>query len=154
MALLTTTDLGDAALLAGNFSVAYLELGSDQIASADYKAATDIGTAIKSLIAQFMITSNEFQFVAVDTDDTAAYDDFRTLGLWDGDPADAGSELLAIGSTGSAQVYGEKPLGIDLIVSGGLRLLASQVIVGVVYAGADHRQRADWQPRAGQWRRV
>ena len=125
MPTLTLTNAGSGALFSGDFDPTHMELGSDEL-TGGLAAITDIGTVIRELSISYMLTGNEIQFASIDTDDAEAYDDFRTLGVWAGDPSNSNSILLGVGSTGDATIYGEKSLGRDLLVSGSFQLTTAQ----------------------------
>ena len=125
MPTLTLHDDGAQALFDGDFDPTHMQLGSDAITSG-LDTLPDIGTVVRTLSISYMLTGNEIQFASIDTDDAEAYDDFRTLAVWAGDPSDAGSILLGVGSTGDTTIYGEKQLGRDLLVSGSFLLTTAQ----------------------------
>ena len=125
MPTLTLTNAGSAALFSGDFDPTHMELGSDAL-TGGLAGVTDIGTVVRELSISYMLTGNEIQFASIDTNDTEAYDDFRTLAVWAGDPSDSNSILLGAGSTGDTTIYGEKNLGRDLLVSGSFSLSAAQ----------------------------
>ncbi len=125
MPILALTNAGSAALFSGHFDPTHMELGSDALLG-NLVGITDIGTVVRELTIAYMLTGNEIQFASIDTNDAQAYDDFRTLAVWAGDPSLASSILLGANSTGDATIYGEKKLGRDLLVSGGFLLTIAQ----------------------------
>ena len=125
MPTLTLHDDGAQALFDGDFDPTHMQLGSDALTSG-LDTLTNIGTVVQTLLISYMLTGNEIQFASIDTDDAEAYDDFRTLAVWAGDPSNASSILLGVGSTGDTAIYGEKQLGRDLLVSGSFLLTTAQ----------------------------
>ena len=126
MPMTTLTITGATHLLSSGDPVTHLQLGSGHADLADLESLTAVPGAFKTLPAAAATVGNVTNVFGEDTDDAAAYTNFSTLGLWVGDPADASSILLSVGSAAAGQTYGDKVLNIDLLISAGVALSASQ----------------------------
>ena len=127
MPAVTLTTAGATELLTSGTEFTHLQFASDAIAAGDLAATTALTGSLAIVAAAEAVIGVESQFSGVDDDDTRNYVNFRTLGVWSGAPADSGSTLMAVGSTGDTTTYGDKVVNIDLHATGSLQLTPTQV---------------------------
>ena len=125
MPTLTLTAAGSSALFSGDFDPTDMQLGSDNFDRRLLRGITDIGTVVRELI-DFLHAHRQrnsvCQSASIPMTPRLMTTSAHAWQLWAGDPSDAGSILLGVGSTGDTTIYGEKQLGRDLLASGSFLL--------------------------------
>ena len=120
------TTAGENKALNSGLAPTHLQFGSTTLPQAQWAARTSVPGAFKTIEITEAVEGSQLQLAGVDDDDAAAYTDFAALGVWEGDPMDPGSILLALGTAATGTTYGDKALSIDLQVSATIALTAAQ----------------------------
>ena len=126
MPAIPLTTAGENRLLTSGAEPTHLQFGSTTLPAADWAARTTVPGAFKVIEITQAAEGSQLQLTGVDDDDAAAYSNFACLGAWIGDPSDPGSILMAFGTAGTGETYGDKVLNIDLQVSATIGLTAAQ----------------------------